>query len=113
MTIGIDRSGHSVRMDFWAGYEKDGGYTPDVFVGTTNDAGQITASPEFSTGVYNTWVFGSGCHDAGWTLQRGQLSGAFSSDGRTLSGTIVETFRAIAEVDTFRIESQFVAERPE
>ena len=113
LTIGLERSGPSVKLDFWAGYEKDGGYTPDVFVGTVNEAAQITGSPANISDVYNTWVFGDGCHDAGWTIQSGQLSGALSPDGRRVSGTIVETFRAVGEGQTFTIQSQFVAASPQ
>jgi hypothetical protein len=113
MTIGVDRSGQSIKFDFWAGYEKDGGYTPDVFVGTVNDAGQIAGTPASTGDVYNTWVFGRGCHDAGWTIQSGQLSGSLSRDAHTVSGTIVETFRAVDNGQAFTIRSEFLAVGPQ
>jgi len=113
MTIAFDRSGQSARMDFWAGYEKDGGYTPDVFVGTVNEAGQIAASPPSTAEVYYAFVQPSRCYNAGWTIQSGELSGALSPDGHTVSGTIVETFHPVGQEQTFTIRSEFVAVSPQ
>ncbi|PYR82165.1 MAG: hypothetical protein DMF87_02585, partial [Acidobacteria bacterium] len=107
MTIAVNRTGQSITLDFWAGYEKDGAYTPDVFIGTVNAAGEITASPRNSSDVYKQWTRGPGCYDDGWTIDRGQLSGMLSSDGREVSGNIIESFRAIPLGQIFTIQSHF------
>ncbi len=113
MTIAIARTGESVAMDFWAGYEKDGGYTPDVFVGTIDEARRIEAHPQDTTSVYKTWLFGSECHKEGWTISSGHLSGVISADGRSLTGSIVESFRTLSQEQIFTIESHFTAEVPQ
>ncbi len=111
MTIWLEKTGKAIKLDFWAGYEKDGGYTPDLFLGTVDEAGQITASPpDYHTLIYNYWPQ-PGCYN-GWTIENGELSGMLSQDGRAVSGSIVESFRAVPQGPVFTIRSHFSATSP-
>ena len=110
MTLALQRNGKTIEMEFWPDGEKDAGDLPDLFVGTVDDAGHITASPTDQSSrvfrdIYRVWCYRS------WTIASGELSG-LSQDGREVSGTIVETFRAVPQGQTFTIRSRFTATSP-
>ena len=112
LTLSIGRHESVVEMAFFNLYDDDVGYLPRDFVGTVDDAGQITASPsDVLPGhiFYDPWR--AWCYGA-WTIIGGELSGAISENMHEFSGVIVETFREVPQGPVFTVRSRFTATRP-
>ena len=106
MTLAVRRTGNAITMEFWSDVEDDAGYLPMSFVGTVDQARQITASP-LDQGVFSD-PWSAWCYRT-WTIAGGELSGMLSEDQREVSGTIVESFRTVREGAVFTVRSRFTA----
>lgn len=102
----------SFRLRFLIAYGAEKGFWPVEFVGTLDDDGVLRASvPPALIGNVRQDPWMDLCYWQ-WTVQGGDLSATVSPDGRSLSGTTVETFRVIdpgSEDKTFTVHSRFFA----
>ena len=111
----VERQGEQVRLSFvgFFGYGPTAGMWPTEFVGTVGPQGVVEASvPAAWIGEvrHDPWLMDF-CTET-WTMQGGRLSAVLSSDGRRLSGNIVETFQIQRQdpIPSFTVFSHFTAE---
>jgi len=110
--LDLEREGGNVRFRFYFGQGSDDseGFWPLEFTGTAGPDGTLFASVAAARlGATRTDPWGELC-SWDWSEQGGQLSATLSPDGRRLTGSIVETFRATTADATFTVHSHFTAE---
>jgi len=103
-----------LRFFFGPGNDDNEGFWPLEFTGTVSADGAVLATvPAANLGFRRSDPWGELCYWE-WTMQGGQLTATLSPDGRRLTGTIVESFRAetTQQVTTFTIHSHFTAVAP-
>jgi hypothetical protein len=101
-----------LRFSYEPGNDPNEGFWPLEFTGTIGPDGAIRASvPDALIGALRTDPWMELCYWE-WSMQGGELQATLSPDGRRLSGTVVETFRASFPPPDkdFTIHSHFTAD---
>ena len=113
-SLQFEREAGRARLWFlWGpGFEPQEGFWPIEYTGTVDSAGTVLASvPSTWLGTLRSDPWLELCYSL-WWMEGGQLSATLSADGRTLTGTIVESFRAPLPGTAFTIHSHFTAGAP-
>jgi hypothetical protein len=115
LTLEMEISGDQVRMLFF-GFEtgespREYGFGPLEYGGFVTPRGKIHATvPTSLIGFLRMDPWGDCGID--FTSEGGALEGRLSADGRSVSGSIVESFRYVGFEGAFTVNSRFEATRP-
>ena len=115
MALAVEAGSVNIHF-YYPGFNDDEGFWPIEFVGTVDGRGAVRASvapSRLGSMRFDPWAGDLNdelCYPA-WTTVGGELSGTLSADGRSMTGTVVETFRADRDGEVFTIRSHFEATR--
>ena len=111
VALEIDRGNIDVRLLYDLGNRSEEGFWPLEFHGTIDEEGLVRASvPASYLGAPRSDPWLEFC-SPNWLIEGGELAAVLSADGRTLTGTTTETYRALApapEVE-FTVHGRLVA----